>query len=235
MSNYNIQISWSGKDALSDSDPAKVISGADFQTEFAAVQTAVNSKAELAGSSSQDFNTNDLAVAGDLTVTGSVSGIESIPAGVVVPYISETEPSGWLKCDGSAVSRTTYSDLFAVIGTSFGTGDGSTTFNLPDLQGRTIVGSGSGSGLTSRTLAASGGAETDSHTLTLDEIPAHTHTYRSNEGNGTAQGGCCAQGDVFATVNSGSSGGGSAHTHDIMQPFLVLNYMIKTQQQSVPL
>jgi len=228
MSNYSIQISWSGKDALSDSDPAKVISGSDFQTEFAAVQTAVNSKADLNGNSGEDFSCNDITVAGDITLSGTIVGFTSIPAGAIIPYISETEPSGWLKCDGSAVSRTTYSTLFAVIGTSFGTGDGSTTFNLPDLQGRTVIGSGSGSGLTSRTLAASGGAETDSHTLTLDEIPAHTHTYRSNESGGTAQGGCCAAGDVFSTVSSGSSGGGSAHTHDIVQPFLVLNYMIKT-------
>ena len=223
MSNYNIQISWSGKDGLSDSDPNKVISGADFQTEFAAVQTAVNSKAEVAGNSGQDFAVNDLTVAGDITVSGTIVGFASIPSGAVIPYISETEPSGWLSCDGSAVSRTTYSDLFAVIGTSFGTGDGSTTFNLPDLRGRTPIGSGTGSGLTARTLAATGGAET--HTLTVDEMPAHTHSTASDSSIDRAGGGgTCAE--YNASAVTGSTGGDGAHNN--MQPFLVMNYIIKT-------
>ena len=223
MSNYNIQIAWSGKDALSDSDPNKIISGDDFNTEFTAVQTAVNSKAELAGNTGQDFNVNDLTVAGDITLSGTIIGFTSIPAGAVIPYISETEPSGWLKCDGSAVSRTTYSDLFAVIGSTFGSGDGSTTFNLPDLQGRTIIGSGSGSGLTSRTLADNGGAE--EHTLTVDEMPAHTHSTAADSSIDRAGGGgTCAE--YNASAVTGSTGGDGAHNN--MQPFLVMNYMIKT-------
>jgi hypothetical protein len=72
MSNYNIQIAWSGKDALSDSDPNKIISGDDFNTEFTAVQTAINSKAELAGNSGQDFSCNDL------TITGGINGSTGI-------------------------------------------------------------------------------------------------------------------------------------------------------------
>ena len=70
MSNYNIQISWSGKDALSDSDPAKVISGSEFQTEFEAVKTAVNTKAELNGNSGEDFDANDISCS-TLTINGT--------------------------------------------------------------------------------------------------------------------------------------------------------------------
>jgi len=71
MSNYNIQVSWSGKDALSDSDPAKIISGADFNTEFSAIQTAVNTKADLNGNSGEDFAANDLTVNGTLAIGGT--------------------------------------------------------------------------------------------------------------------------------------------------------------------
>lgn len=67
-----------------------------------------------------------------------------IPAGVIWSYGAATAPSGWLLCDGTAYSRTTYARLFAVISTNFGSGDGSTTFNVPDLRGRTLVGAGTG-------------------------------------------------------------------------------------------
>ncbi len=70
MSNYTLAVNWSGKDALSDSDAAKVISGADFNTEFTTVRTAVNSKANLNGDSGEDFASNNATVAGTLTVTG---------------------------------------------------------------------------------------------------------------------------------------------------------------------
>jgi len=225
MSNYNIQISWSGKDALSDSDPAKVVSGSDFQTEFEAVKAAINSKAELNGNSGEDFSCNDITVDGDINLSGTIVGFTSIPAGAIIPYISETEPSGWLKCDGTAVSRTTYSSLFAVVGTAFGSGDGSTTFNLPDLRGRTVIGSGTGSGLTARTLAATGGAET--HILSISEMPAHTHSY-SNQPfmQDSTSGGDTRPAGSNSSYTTGSTGGGAAHNN--MQPFLVLNYMIKT-------
>src|SRR6185437_10587695 len=72
------------------------------------------------------------------------------------------------------VSRSQFAALFAVIGTAFGAGDGSTTFNLPDLQGRVPVGAGAGSGLTNRVLAAKGGEE--NHTLSVAEMPSHGHT-----------------------------------------------------------
>lgn len=81
--------------------------------------------------------------------------------------------SGWLVCDGRSVSRTTYSDLFAIIGTSFGAND-SSTFRLPDCRGRVAGAVGQGSGLTNRAAGAYVGAET--HTLTSAEMPGHTHT-----------------------------------------------------------
>ena len=95
-------------------------------------------------------------------------------AGIIHAYAGSTAPDGYLMCDGQAVSRTTYAALFAAIGTTYGAGDGSTTFNLPDLQGRFPLGAGAGNGLTARTVGQKDGEEV--HALTADEMPAHTHT-----------------------------------------------------------
>ena len=89
-------------------------------------------------------------------------------AGTIYMYAGATAPSGYLLCDGSSVSRTTYATLFAAIGTTFGAGDGSTTFGLPDLSGKVIIGTSS-----SHALASTGGEET--HALTTTEIPSHLH------------------------------------------------------------
>jgi microcystin-dependent protein len=91
-----------------------------------------------------------------------------LPTGSILAYGSTTAPSGYLKCDGTAVSRTTYAALFAVIGTTFGVGNGSTTFNVPDLNARSPMGAGAEAGLTTRTIGAKLGAESDTHTHNLD-------------------------------------------------------------------
>ena len=95
-------------------------------------------------------------------------------AGIIHAYAGSTAPDGYLMCDGSAVSRTTYAALFAAIGTTYGAGDGSTTFNLPDLQGRFPLGAGAGDGLTARTVGQKDGEERNK--LTTNEIPSHNHT-----------------------------------------------------------
>lgn len=88
--------------------------------------------------------------------------------------VSTNPHNGWLLCNGAAVSRVTYSELYAVVGTSFGIGDGVSTFNLPDARGRVLGAIGQGSGLTNRVLGATVGTET--HTLTEGEMPSHNHT-----------------------------------------------------------
>jgi len=102
---------------------------------------------------------------------GSASGDVKMFAGADVQ-------TGWLLCNGAAVSRSTYSDLFSAISTTWGTGDGSSTFNVPDLRGRAPVGVGTGTSLTERTLAATTGTET--HTLSTGELAAHTHTQNAH-------------------------------------------------------
>jgi microcystin-dependent protein len=118
--------------------------------------------------------------------------VGGIPIGALLPYAGTAAPPRFLLCNGAAVSRTTYAALFAVIGTTYGAGDGSTTFNLPDLQGRTPVGAGPGAGLTNRAVAAKGGEE--SHVLTVGEMPAHSH------------------------VDNGHAHGASGHSHGVYDP-----------------
>ena len=108
----------------------------------------------------------------------------STPSGSIVAFAGSTAPAGWLLCDGTnTYSRVTYSALFAVIGTTYSAGNG-TTFGVPDLRGRTIIGVGQGSGLTNRGLSVTVGAETI--TLNASQIPSHSHpniVYGSNGGN----------------------------------------------------
>ncbi|MEN6387166.1 MAG: tail fiber protein [Phycisphaerales bacterium] len=169
----------------------------------------------------------------------AVTGL--VPAGVIVPYAVATAPTGWLACGGQAVSRTTYAALFTAIGTTFGSGDSSTTFNLPDLRGRVVAGlntlGGSdanrltvaGCGIEGDNLGAAGGTET--HTLVTNEIPAHTHNFtvggNAAGGNRTAiQGAATIEGANPASAPIQNAGGGLAHNNT--QPTIVLNYIIKT-------
>jgi len=98
---------------------------------------------------------------------GSQGGI--LPAGMVMGWATATPPLGWLICNGATISRTTYAELFAVIGTTYGAGDGSTTFVIPNLAGKVMRGSAA----VMYPLGASGGA--DSITLNSNQIPVHTH------------------------------------------------------------
>jgi microcystin-dependent protein len=188
--------------------------------------------------------------------------------GEIKLYAGATAPGGWHLCDGSPLSRADCPDLFSVLGVAYGDGDGSTTFNLPDLRGNTVIGASA-----SHALGASGGAE--SVTLSTSQLPVHTHTASvdisgitatsvlnaTSNGTGfpypssnatlcnTGTGGpsgymylpttgdatdlvplntksvvTTVGGTAAATVNN-STGGGSAVS--IMQPFAVLNYIIR--------
>jgi microcystin-dependent protein len=153
------------------------------------------------------------------------TSVGAVPAGSVADYAGASPPAGWLACDGSPVSRSTYVDLFAAIGTTWGAGNGTTTFNLPDLRGRTAVGAGTGSGLSPRTLAATGGEE--EHTLDISEMPAHQHSVDLDSSGGSTSPAQSSFGvSPVSSVGTSTEGGGAAHNN--MQPFAVLNKVIKT-------
>ncbi len=126
---------------------------------------------------------------------------DKIPVGTILPFSGSTIPPKFLLCDGSEISRITYSDLFNVIGTTYGSGDGSTTFNLPNLKGKVPAGLDT-SQSEFNTLGKTGGSKT--HTLTINEMPSHTHTQnphrhwissaRRDDGNGT---GCMGNWQIY--------------------------------------
>lgn len=119
-----------------------------------------------------------------------------LPKGMISPFAgsSASVPTGWLLCNGSAVSRTTYSALFAVIGTTYGVGDNSTTFNVPDLLGRVPMGAGAGTDLTARTLGAELGVESVTLTAAQSGSPSHDHGVTSVGGGGHTASGSIATG-----------------------------------------
>ena len=159
------------------------------------------------------------AIGDDSTQIATTQWVRDIvPAGVILAYAGATAPNGWLLCDGTLISRTTYAALFAAISTLYGAGDGSTTFGIPDLRGRVPVGKAASG--TFLTMGATGGAET--HAITIAEMPGHDHTAVTG-GSGTLTTGINSVGHThtFTTgtesadhSHSGTTGGRSAgHTH----------------------
>jgi microcystin-dependent protein len=153
----------------------------------------------------------------DITIAASGSGI---PTGTVIPYAGSTAPSGYLICNGSAVSRTTYSNLFSVIGTTYGAGDGSTTFNLPDLRGRVVVGLG-----THVDVDALG--DNEGMTTVSNRRPRHYHTtvVANTAGTGLSGSAGGVRGDAAASYNTDL---GATNNIKDTPAYLVLNYIIKT-------
>ncbi len=166
------------------------------------------------------FSGSLYAASGDLIVNGNFN---LLPAGTMVMYGGSTAPAAWLLCDGSAVSRITYAALFAAIGTTYGAGDGSTTFNLPDFRRRVAVGAGgTGTATLGNAVGNTGGEET--HVLTISEMPAHSHSDTKayhNYGGGSGTAGSPTE---YSTT-TGSTGNGAAHNN--IQPSLVVNYIIR--------
>jgi microcystin-dependent protein len=179
---------------------------------------------------------------------GSVWQSPYTPPGTLRLSAAAAVASGWLLCDGAAYPRAEYAALFSTIGTTWGAGDGSSTFNVPDLRGRAPVGQGTGTGLTARTVGAKGGEE--AHTLATAELPAHSHPL-TDPGHAHLIRGYAPEppppaGGVWASPNStvgalrdvvsaytekagitmGNTGSGTAH--NVMQPFAVVAYLIKT-------
>ena len=173
-------------------------------------------------------------------IPGSIdikTGIRLVPVGSILAFAGAVAPKGWILCDGRALSRSAYSALFSALGVTYGVGDGSTTFNIPDLRGRATFGkdnmggssagrvTSGASGITGTSLGASGGGEVV--TLTTSQIPAHSHgiptayyPFLQAESNIL----CLTSGP--GNTHSTSTSGGSGGSHLNMPPALILNFII---------
>ncbi len=160
---------------------------------------------------------------------------EDVSPGTILPFAGATVPAGYLECDGALVLIATYPDLYSAIGNTWYGSPPTDYFGLPDLRGRTLIGAGTGTGLTARTLGTTDGHET--HTLITAEIPAHAHYMIANHANvrfwdvsntgGTVNptfgAGTRSPYDAAATQSNGSDG-----AHNNMQPWAGVKWMIKT-------
>ena len=180
----------------------------------------------------------------------NLTGIEGIPTATIVPWSSASVPTGFLECNGQAVSRSTYSALFAIVSTTYGTGDGSSTFNVPNLTDNVAVGKSNNKALASTggantvnigfTPAGNVGGSTANATLSTAQLASHNHP-------GGASGGGSApsypQVGVTQNASTGNAGSGSGHSHNmsatfsgsagsgngsVLQPYLTILYIIKT-------
>lgn len=148
--------------------------------------------------------------------------------GVIKEYAGIIAPTGYLIADGSAVSRSTYSALFAICGTNYGAGNGTTTFNIPDKRGNVGVGYKSGD-INFGTLGKTGGEQT--HTLITSEIPSHSHIEQYSGNDGTQAGPYMSNSNAAAAItasNASTQNTGGDGAHNNIQPYQVFNYIIKT-------
>lgn len=164
-----------------------------------------------------------------------------LPPGSLVAYAAATAPTGWLLCDGSAVSRTVYQLLFVAIGTTYGAGDGSTTFNVPDMRGRIPVGyAASGGHSDVSTLANTDGSALANrrprHQHTIYD-PGHNHTYQIGDVAGTPYTDAYFDNNPQRNINTSTNttgikvnpeGAASSSSPQDAPAYLVVNYIIKT-------
>lgn len=153
--------------------------------------------------------------------------------GQIILFAGNFAPRGWLKCDGTLLEIGVHTALYSIFGTLYG-GDGRRTFGVPDLRSRIPIGHGHGNGLTLHQLGARGGAETV--TLSISQMPAHTHTVYGVKGSGDStspQGAFPAEdgeGELYASMTDTAMGAtsevGGVQAHGNVQPFLAMNYIV---------
>lgn len=181
-------------------------------------------------------------------IINAIGAAVAAPTGSIIMHGSTAAPSGYLPCDGAAVSRATYATLFGVIGTSFGTGNGTTTFNVPDMRSRLPMGAGAGPGLTVRALGSQGGAEATvvaqanlvNFALPVTD-PGHQHDVAvsqdalivpgqlvpQGQSANVAPGTALAAASLVGTGVSVATGGGATPL-PTLDPFTAVGYYIKT-------
>ena len=161
--------------------------------------------------------------------TLNIKVTDTLPVGTIIPYAGTTIPSNYMKCEGQELSRIEYDILFSAIGTTYGVGDGTTTFNLPNLKGKVITGIDSND-TDFDTLGETGGEKT--HTLTVNEMPSHNHniTYIKSASTPLSSNGLSGYSENNNGVGTNTNAiqnAGEDQAHNNLQPYIALNYIIK--------
>ena len=226
-------------------DAAKITTGSFDSGRIPSLDTSKITSGTFADAFIANVSSSKLTGALPAIDGSSLTGIEGTKTGTIMAWSSSSIPTGFLECDGTAVSRTTYATLFAEIGTLYGVGDGSTTFNLPDLQDNVPLGKSG-----TKSLASTGGANTvtptgnisgstANATLSEAQLASHTHDVPTRSANiGGGEIGQDKSGSGRSTTTN-SAGSGSAHSHNmsanfsgtassVVQPYLTVIYIIKT-------
>jgi microcystin-dependent protein len=170
-------------------------------------------------------SSNYVPVTSNLALQSAIQGgttepVPIVPAGSIIAWSGSSAPSGWVLCDGTAISRTTYAALFAIAGTAYGIGDGATTFNVPDLQDRLPLGKGTNNG----TLGTQTSSMSASSTITTTSGGSGGLTLSSDTVNDTLPSGTKDVAQISYLTNVTQAG----HTHSATIPTSVVNYIIKT-------
>lgn len=185
------------------------------------------------------FNTGLLTSLNGGLYVPPTSNFNLLPVGMVAPFAGANLPAGYLWCNGQAISRSIYSSLFGAIGTVFGVGDNSTTFNVPDIRGRFPLGKDNmgGSAASRVTSASLGGADSivlggdggeETHQLVIAEMPAHDHTLTVGTTTGGAQNGLNKEAfNSIVSTNDFIANTGSGAVHNTMPPWVAFNYIIR--------
>jgi microcystin-dependent protein len=250
MTDYTKTTDFAAKDALSTGNPSKIVKGTEIDDELVAISGAVASKADKSSPTFTGTPAAPTASSGTSTTqiatTAFAMGAAALvmPSGALLQWPTATAPTGFLLCTGAAVSRTIYAALFAVIGTTFGAGDGTTTFNLPDFDNRFAVGAGD-----LYTVGATGGSK-DAVVVSHNHNSGVTGSTSLTGSFPTAANTSGNYSGVFSRGSGYSGNGGepqtnyvvnmdAAHTHTIasegvsgtnanLPPYLSIYFIIKT-------
>lgn len=242
MTNYTKSTNFASKDSLAIGNALKIVKGTELDTEFNSLSTAIATKADnlsptftgtpAAPTATVGTNTTQLATTAFVVANTS-------PTGHMLMWPTSTAPTGFLMCAGTAVSRSTYAALFAVIGTLYGVGDGSTTFNLPNFNNRVPIGAGDLYSANSQVGSKDAITVAHTHTATstvTDPGHAHTYTFRAQtfavtgstiqawEGTSSQSTSTSTTGVTVATTNAST---GSSGTDANLQPSLGVFFIIK--------
>ena len=211
--NFQAPDEGAGTDAILVAAGIEAVSEGDFSASNNATKLSFKTAASAAAA-----ETMALSSGGNLTVSGTITdgaGGGPVPPGAVVPYGGGTAPTGYLLCDDSAVSRTTYATLFAIVSTTYGAGNGTTTFNVPDLRDRLPLGKGTNNSTLGGETTGAAASAVQATASGSASLTVTTGTFATS-----------AKDSSQASAVTGVTAGG--HTHNLTLPVQVFNYIIKT-------